>query len=101
KTAIDETNRRREIQIAYNKKHGITPTTIKKPIRDIISISSTEVRDEMKDAKDAESMSREQIEKEVVKLEKKMKKAAAELAFEEAVVLRDRIIELKKALLDL
>ncbi len=101
KTAIDETNRRREIQIAYNKEHGITPTTIKKPIRDIISISSTEIRDEMKDAKDAESMSREQIEKEVVKLEKKMKKAAAELAFEEAVVLRDRIIELKKALLDL
>lgn len=101
KTAIDETNRRRAIQIAYNKEHGITPTTIKKPIRDIISISSTEVRDEMKDAKDAESMSREQIEKEVVKLEKKMKKAAAELAFEEAVVLRDRIIELKKALLDL
>lgn len=101
KTAIDETNRRREIQIAYNKEHGITPTTIKKPIRDIISISSSEVRDEMKDAKDAESMSREQIEKEVVKLEKKMKKAAAELAFEEAVVLRDRIIELKKALLDL
>lgn len=101
KTAIDETNRRREIQIAYNKEHGITPTTIKKPIRDIISISSTEVRDEMKDAKDAESMSREQIEKEVFKLEKKMKKAAAELAFEEAVVLRDRIIELKKALLDL
>lgn len=101
KTAIDETNRRRAIQIAYNEEHGITPTTIKKPIRDIISISSTEVRDEMKDAKDAESMSREQIEKEVVKLEKKMKKAAAELAFEEAVVLRDRIIELKKALLDL
>jgi excinuclease ABC subunit B len=101
KTAIDETNRRREIQIAYNKEHGITPTTIKKPIRDVISISSSEVRDEMKDAKDAESMSREQIEKEVVKLEKKMKKAAAELAFEEAVVLRDRIIELKKALLDL
>ncbi len=101
KTAIDETNRRRAIQMAYNEEHGITPTTIKKPIRDIISISSTEVRDEMKDAKDAESMSREQIEKEVVKLEKKMKKAAAELAFEEAVVLRDRIIELKKALLDL
>ncbi|MBP5454158.1 MAG: UvrB/UvrC motif-containing protein, partial [Lachnospiraceae bacterium] len=101
KTAIDETNRRRAIQMAYNEEHGITPTTIKKPIRDVISISSSEVRDEMKDAKDAESMSREQIEKEVVKLEKKMKKAAAELAFEEAVVLRDRIIELKKALLDL
>ena len=101
KTAIDETNRRRSIQMEYNEKNGITPTTIKKPIRDIIRISSSDVHDAMKDKKDAESMSRAELEKEVTRIEKKMKKAAAELNFEEAMQLRDRMIEIKKELLDL
>jgi len=100
--AIDETNRRRAIQIKYNEEHGITPTTIKKAVRDVIRISNTDTRtSSLKTDKDAESMSREEMEKEVVKLERKMKRAAADLNFEEAVELRDRMIELKKALLDL
>ena len=100
--AIDETNRRRAIQIKYNEEHGITPTTIKKAVRDVIRISNTDSRtSSLKTDKDAESMSREEMEKEVVKLERKMKRAAADLNFEEAVELRDRMIELKKALLDL
>jgi len=99
--AIDETERRRKIQMEYNEANGITPTTIKKPVRDVIRISNAESRNEMKDDMDAESMTKEQLEKEVVKLEKKMKKAAAELNFEEAMMLRDRMIEIKKALLDL
>ena len=99
--AIDETNRRRAIQIKYNEEHGITPTTIKKAVRDVIRISNVDSHVSVKDQKDAESMSREEMEKEVVKLERKMKRAAADLNFEEAVELRDRMIELKKALLDL
>ena len=99
--AIDETNRRRAIQIKYNEEHGITPTTIKKAVRDVIRISNVESHVSLKADKDAESMSREEMEKEVVKLERKMKRAAADLNFEEAVELRDRMIELKKALLDL
>ncbi len=100
--AIDETNRRRAIQIKYNEEHGITPTTIKKAVRDVIRISNTDTHtSSLKTDKDAESMSREEMEKEVVKLERKMKRAAADLNFEEAVELRDRMIELKKALLDL
>ena len=100
--AIDETNRRRAIQIKYNEEHGITPTTIKKAVRDVIRISNVDTSSSsLKTDKDAESMSREEMEKEVVKLERKMKRAAADLNFEEAVELRDRMIELKKALLDL
>ncbi len=100
--AIDETNRRRAIQIKYNEEHGITPTTIKKAVRDVIRISNVDTQtSSLKTDKDAESMSREEMEKEVVKLERKMKRAAADLNFEEAVELRDRMIELKKALLDL
>ncbi len=100
--AIDESNRRRAIQIKYNEEHGITPTTIKKAVRDVIRISNVDTRSSsLKADKDAESMSREEMEKEVVKLERKMKRAAADLNFEEAVELRDRMIELKKALLDL
>lgn len=100
--AIDETNRRRAIQIKYNEEHGITPTTIKKAVRDVIRISNVDTRSSsLKTNKDAESMSREEMEKEVIKLERKMKRAAADLNFEEAVELRDRMIELKKALLDL
>lgn len=96
---IDETKRRRAIQMAYNEEHGITPTTIKKPVRDIITISDSKSHGDSKIEKDAESMSREELEKEVVKLERKMKRAAADLNFEEALELRDRIIEIKKALL--
>ncbi len=102
KEAIEETERRRAIQMEYNKKNGIIPTTIKKPIRDIIRISNAGIsKDEINVDKDAESMSRVEMEKEIVRLEKKMKKAAAELNFEEAMELRDRLVELKKGLLDL
>lgn len=96
---LDETKRRREIQMKYNEEHGITPTTIKKAVRDIIRISNAEAHDTMKIDKDAESMTREEMMKEIEKLERKMKRAAADLNFEEAVVLRDRIVELKKELL--
>lgn len=98
--AIDETERRRKIQIAYNEEHNITPTTIKKAVRDVIRISNSDEKASSRFEKDAESMTREEMEKEVIKLERKMKKAAAELNFEEAVILRDRMVELKKALLE-
>lgn len=97
---LEETERRRKIQIAYNEAHGITPTTIKKAVRDVIRISNAESHNEMKDEKDVESMTREEMQKEVEKLERKMKKAAAELNFEEAVILRDRMVELKRAILE-
>ena len=96
--AIDETKRRRAIQEAYNKEHGITPTTIKKAVRDIISISGKPVSDKA-ELRDTESMSRSQLEKEAVQLEKKMKKAAADLNFEEAIALRDRLQEVRQELL--
>ena len=96
--AIDETMRRREIQTAYNKEHGITPQTIKKAVRDLISISQKVDTEEMLIEKDIESMSREELEKLVDKVTKKMKKAAAELNFEAAAELRDQLIEMKKAL---
>lgn len=101
KIAIEETNRRRKIQMEYNEANGITPTTIKKAVRDVIRISNNDSGRKKDDTKDVESMNRAEMEKEVIRLEKKMKKAAAELNFEEAVELRDRMIELKKALLDL
>lgn len=101
RVCIEETERRRAIQIKYNEEHGITPTTIKKAVRDVIRISNAESHNEMKHDKDAESMSKEEIEKEIVKVERKMKKAAAELDFESALLLRDRMVELKKALLEI
>ncbi len=94
--AIDETNRRRQIQMAYNEEHGITPTTIQKSVRDLISISKEIAKEEMTFEKDPESMSRAEIEKLVAKIEKQMKKAAAELDFEAAAQLRDKMIELRK-----
>lgn len=96
--AIRETNRRREIQDAYNKEHGITPKTIKKEIRNLIAISSeaTEERDE----KDIESMSKKELKNEIDKVTKKMNQAAAELNFEDAVIYRDKLKELKIALRD-
>ncbi|MCQ2519287.1 MAG: excinuclease ABC subunit UvrB [Lachnospiraceae bacterium] len=101
KQCIDETARRRAIQIEYNEANGITPTTIKKAVRDIIRISSTDSKEEKLDDKDPESMSREELEKEIARLSKRIKKVAADLNFEEAMVLRDRMISLKKELLDM
>jgi len=98
KAAITETNRRRAIQMKYNEEHGITPTTIQKAVRDLISISKKVASDEKRFEKDPESMSRGEIEKMLKTLEKAMRKAAAELDFETAAMLRDRMIELKKYL---
>ena len=99
--AIDETQRRREIQMQYNKEHGITPKTIQKSVRDLISISKKVAAEELKMEKDPESMSRKELEKLVRDLEKQMKKAAAELNFEVAAELRDKLIDLKKMLNDM
>ena len=94
--ALDETQRRRRLQQAYNEEHGITPQTIKKAVRDLISISRNIAAEEVKFEKDPESMSREELEKLIEDIQKKMKKAAAELDFEAAAELRDKMIELKK-----
>jgi len=99
--ALDETNRRREIQMKYNEEHGITPQTIKKAVRDLISISKEIAQEEMKFEKDPESMDRQELEKCIGDVQKKMKKAAAELDFETAATLRDKMIQLKKMLQDL
>ena len=96
--AITETNRRRKIQQQYNDEHGITPQTIKKSVRDLISISKVIAKEELQFEKDPESMNREEIEKLINKIEKKMKKAAADLDFETAAGLRDKMIDLKKRL---
>lgn len=101
KKAIYETERRREIQEAYNEKHGITPQTIKKAVRDLISISKEVDHYSAEFEKDPESMSRKELEKLINDIEKKMKKAAAELNFEAAADLRDKLVELKKQLHDL
>ena len=98
RNAIEETNRRRSIQMKYNEEHGITPTTIQKAVRDLISISRKVASDEKKFEKDPESMSRAELEKMFKNLEKAMKKAAAQLDFESAAQLRDRMIEVKKYL---
>lgn len=99
--AIDETRRRREIQEQYNKEHGITPTTIKKAVRDLISISKTVAETEEVLKKDPESMSRAELEKLIKDVEKKMKAAAADLNFEAAAELRDKMKELKLSLQEL
>ncbi len=96
--AIDETNRRRAVQEAYNEEHGITPQTIKKAVRDLISISKDIAREEKEYEKDPESMSRKELEKLIGEVEKQMRKAAAELNFEAAAELRDKMIRLKKHL---
>ena len=99
--AMDETERRRKIQMRYNEEHGITPQTIKKAVRDLISISKKVDAEEMRLEKDLESMSREELEKTAKELTKRMKKAAAELNFEAAAELRDKLVEVKKYLNDL
>ena len=99
--AIDETLRRRELQETYNKEHGITPKTIKKAVRDLISISKEVAKTQKKLEKDMESMSREELEELIGKVQKQMKAAAADLNFEMAAELRDQMIELKKNLEEL
>ncbi|MBR3470181.1 MAG: excinuclease ABC subunit UvrB [Lachnospiraceae bacterium] len=101
RTAIDETNRRRQIQQKYNDEHGITPQTIKKAVRDLISISQKVAKEEMKFEKDPESMDKKELEKLIGEVQKKMQRAAADLDFESAAELRDKMIELKKHLRDM
>ena len=96
--AITETNRRRAIQQAYNEAHGITPKTIQKAVRDLISISEAADKSEESFIKDAESMSYKELNTTIRKLTKQMHSAAAELDFEKAAMLRDKIMELKKML---
>ena len=98
--AIRETNRRRGIQEAYNKEHGITPKTIIKAVRDLISISNDEKDTKEEYSKDIESMNKKELNALIIKVTNKMNKAAAELNFEEAAVLRDQLKELKIALRD-
>ena len=99
--AIDETERRRALQQAYNEEHGITPQTIKKAVRDLISITKEIKPAETAFEKDPESMSRPELEKLIADVQKKMKKAAAELNFEAAAELRDQMVDLKKLLADM
>ena len=96
--AMDETQRRREIQMKYYEEHGITPKTIQKSVRDLISISKKVAAEELQMEKDPESMSRKELEKLIAELSKQMKKAAAELNFEAAAELRDKLVELKRTL---
>ncbi|MCI8846116.1 MAG: excinuclease ABC subunit UvrB, partial [Lachnospiraceae bacterium] len=96
--AIRETNRRREIQNKYNEENGITPQTIKKAVRELISISKVIAKEEVNFEKDPESMSDAELEKLIGKIQKKMKQAAADLNFEAAAELRDKMAELKKQL---
>lgn len=98
KKAIQETERRRSIQEAYNKEHGITPTTIKKAVRDLITVSKAVAETEVKLKKDPESMSRKELMKLIAQIEKQMRAAAADLNFEQAAELRDKMLELKKNL---
>ncbi len=100
RAAIDETNRRRKLQQKYNEEHGITPQTIKKAVRDLISISKAVSSDASEMEKDPESMSAKELDKLIKELTKKMRQAAAELNFEEAARLRDRMKEIKQMLLD-
>ena len=101
KAALTETERRRTIQNKYNEEHGITPQTIKKAVRDLISISKAIAKEEVKFEKDPESMGREELEKLIGTVQKNMKQAAADLNFEAAAELRDKMVELKKQLADM
>ena len=101
RAAIDETARRREIQQKYNEANGITPQTIRKAVRDLISISRAVAKEEAAFEKDPESMDAQELAKLIETVQKRMKKAAAELDFETAAGLRDQMIELKKHYLEL
>lgn len=96
KQAIEETERRRKVQMAYNEAHGITPQTIKKSVRDLIAVSKKVAAEEVRMEKDPESMSEKELEKLAKELTKQMKKAAAELNFEAAAELRDKLVEIKR-----
>ena len=93
RVAIAETKRRREIQQKYNEEHGITPTTIQKSVRELISISKKVAKNEMEFKKDPESMTRKELTKLIGQVEKQMRAAAADLNFEQAAELRDKMIE--------
>ena len=101
RVAIDETERRRKLQQAYNEEHGITPKTIQKSVRDLIAISKKVAAEEMEFDKDPESMSRRELEKLIGDIQKKMRKAAAELNFEAAAEYRDKMVKLKNMLRDI
>ena len=94
--AMDETARRRTLQMQYNEEHGITPQTIQKAVRDLISISKKVAAEELRMEKDPESMSKTELEKLIKDISKQMRKAAADLDFETAALLRDKMIELKQ-----
>ena len=96
KQAIEETERRRKVQMAYNEAHGITPQTIKKSVRDLIAVSKKVAAEEVRMEKDPESMSEKELEKLAKELTKQMKKAAAEMNFEAAAELRDKLVEIKR-----
>ena len=99
--AIDETNRRRQIQQQYNEEHGITPQTIHKAVRDLISVTKEITADETRFEKDPESMSLDELKELISKVEKQMRRAAADLDFEQAAQLRDQMVELKKHALEI
>ena len=99
--AIDETERRRAVQSKYNEEHGITPQTIRKAVRDLISISKEITKEQAAFEKDPESMNLGELRKLIGEGEKKMRRAAADLNFEAAAELRDRMLELKKHELEL
>ncbi|SDB29520.1 Excinuclease ABC subunit B [Pseudobutyrivibrio sp. YE44] len=99
--AISETERRREIQKAYNEAHGITPKTIQKSVRELISISKDIAKKEMQFKKGPEEMDKQELEKLIADIQKKMQKAASELNFEAAAEYRDKMVELKNMLLEL
>ena len=99
--AIDETMRRRKLQQEYNEAHGITPQTIRKAVRDLISISKSVAETENKLMKDPESMNKKELKKLIQDVEKQMRAAAADLNFEMAAELRDKMIELRKNLAEI
>ena len=101
KVAIDETARRRKVQQAYNEEHGITPTSIQKSVRELISVSKKVAKEEMNFKKDPESMNRDELTKLIADIQKKMQKAAADLNFEAAAEYRDKMVELKGMLRDM
>ncbi len=98
RVAIEETERRRRLQQQYNEEHGITPQTIRKAVRDLISISKKVAKEEARFEKDPESMSAQELQKLIEDVQRRMKKAAAQLDFETAAELRDRMVELKRKL---
>lgn len=101
RAAIDETNRRRAVQQKYNEEHHITPTTIRKAVRDLIAVNKDVAKHEKEWEKDPESMSEKELEKLIASVEKQMQKAAADLNFEAAAQFRDKMRDLKVELMKL